>query len=291
MNRSMIFTAILSALFLCSCTQNQTGTSPESGDRHATVLLQDGKKISGAVVKSSDTEITIVGDDKISHTIPMDSVKSIQYVDKMTVPAGANPASASVEKKALPPKNTQPASSRPAPDLIYEVATGTDIEVRAEETIDSSTGKEGQVFAGTIAKDVRDNTGKVAVPKGSSAEIVILSASKGGKIRGASDLVLALKSLTAHGKKYSVDSEEIVKERQGIGANKRTAEFTGGGAAVGALIGAIAGGGKGAAVGAASGAGAGALTQILTKGKSIKVPVETVLPFRLDKPLQITVAQ
>ena len=76
-----------------------------------------------------------------------------------------------------------------------------------------------------------------------------------------------------------------------MGANKRTAVYTGGGAALGAIIGAIAGGGKGAAIGAGAGAGAGALTQVFTKGKSIKVPVESVLTFQLDKPLQVVAAQ
>jgi len=75
--------------------------------------------------------------------------------------------------------------------------------------------------------------------------------------------------------------------KSGMGANKRTAEFTGGGAGLGAIIGAIAGGGKGAAIGAGAGAGAGALTQILTKGKAIQVPAESVLTFKLDKLLQI----
>lgn len=77
--------------------------------------------------------------------------------------------------------------------------------------------------------------------------------------------------------------------QSGIGANRRTGEFTGGGAAIGAIIGAIAGGGKGAAIGGGSGAGAGALTQILTKG-TIKVPVETILTFKLDKPLRVKAA-
>jgi outer membrane lipoprotein SlyB len=72
-----------------------------------------------------------------------------------------------------------------------------------------------------------------------------------------------------------------------VGVNKRTAVFTGGGAAIGAIIGAIAGGGKGAAIGAASGAGAGAVTQIVTKGNSIKVPAETILTFKLDRTLQV----
>ncbi len=76
-----------------------------------------------------------------------------------------------------------------------------------------------------------------------------------------------------------------------MGANKRTAEYTGGGAAIGAIIGAIAGGGKGAAIGAGSGAGAGAITQMVTKGGSIKVPVETVLTFKLDKPLRVVAAR
>jgi hypothetical protein len=73
--------------------------------------------------------------------------------------------------------------------------------------------------------------------------------------------------------------------------NKRTAEYTGGASAIGAIIGAIAGGGKGAAIGAGAGAGAGAVTQIATKGSSIKVPAETVLTFELDKPVQIVQAR
>ena len=64
-----------------------------------------------------------------------------------------------------------------------------------------------------------------------------------------------------------------------------------GGAAVGAIIGAIAGGGKGAAIGAGSGAGAGALTQILTKGGAIKVPVETIMTSKLDAPLRVVEAR
>ena len=70
-----------------------------------------------------------------------------------------------------------------------------------------------------------------------------------------------------------------------VGANRRTAEMVGGGAVLGTIIGAIAGGGKGAAIGAAVGAAAGAGTEILTKGKEVRVPSETVLNFRLDQDL------
>jgi outer membrane lipoprotein SlyB len=81
------------------------------------------------------------------------------------------------------------------------------------------------------------------------------------------------------------------KGKSGMGANKRTAEYTGGGGAIGAIIGAIAGGGKGAAIGAGSGAAAGAITQVVTKGGSIKVPAETVLTFKLDGPLRVAASQ
>ena len=53
------------------------------------------------------------------------------------------------------------------------------------------------------------------------------------------------------------------------------------------MIGAIAGGGKGAAIGAATGAGAGAVGQTVTKGKSVKVPSESLLTFRLDRSLRL----
>ena len=94
------------------------------------------------------------------------------------------------------------------------------------------------------------------------------------------------------GRQYSLETVNLAqKGREGVGKNKRTAEFTGGGAALGAIIGAIAGGGKGAAIGAGSGAGAGALTQVLTKGQSVRVPVETVLTFQLEQPLRVVAQQ
>ena len=139
---------------------------------------------------------------------------------------------------------------------------------------------------------VFDANGDVVVPRGANAQIVIRSATKGNRFHGTSDLVLDLQSISVGGKQYLVSTTDLQqKGKQGFGANKRTAEFTGGGAALGAIIGAIAGGGKGAAIGAGAGAGAGAVTQIATKGGAIKVPAETVLTFELDKAVQIVEAK
>jgi hypothetical protein len=174
----------------------------------------------------------------------------------------------------------------------YVLAIGTTVPVRTEETIDSGKAVEGQSFAAEIADDVVDANGDVVVPRGANAQIVIRSASKGGRFKGMSDLVMDLQSISVGGKEYLVSTTDLQeKGKQGFGVNKRTGVFTGGGAALGAIVGAIAGGGKGAAIGAGAGAGAGAVTQIATKGGAIKVPAETVLTFQLDKPVRIVEAK
>jgi hypothetical protein len=101
---------------------------------------------------------------------------------------------------------------------------------------------------------------------------------------------LALRSLTVNGHKYTVASNAVAKNgggKEGVGKNKRTAKYVGGGALAGTLIGAIAGGGKGAAIGALAGGAAGAGAQTLTKGKEINIPAETPMTFKLNQDLQL----
>jgi hypothetical protein len=256
----------------------------------------------GTVTASSPTQVTLIGDDKASRTIAMKDVKSIAYDDPAPATAPAAPAAA-IPTDTASPQPTQPPPAAP-PDSFHEehyhpartairtrtyvVATGTEIPVRSEETIDSGVASEGQTYAAEVTKDILDPNGDVVIPRGTNAQIIIRSASHGGRIRGAADLVLDLDSVSVGGQRYELDTADYVaKGRDGVGRNRRTATFTGGGAAIGAIIGAIAGGGKGAAIGAASGAGAGAGTQILTKGGSIKVPAESVLTFRLDSALKV----
>ena len=160
-------------------------------------------------------------------------------------------------------------------------------EIRAFEQVYLAHGSRLKSLAFQILGNRQDAEGAIVIPRGSNAKLVIKSATKGGRFRGSSDLVLDLVSVSIEGQQYGLDVSDIsMKGRSGIGGNARTGEFMGGGAAVGAIIGAIAGGGKGAAIGAGSGAGAGAVTQILTKG-SIKVPAETILTFKLDSRLKV----
>jgi len=274
----MVFT-----LLLVSCAKQDSGTGP-----HATVFMRDGTQFAGTVASTSPTDVTLKGDDNVTHTLAMKDVKSIEYDDAAAPPAATAQGVARPARRSLNHERHEHPQESAIRSKTYEVSAGTEIAVRSEETIDPGRAAEGQTFAAEVTNDVRDANGDVVIPQGANAQIVIRSSAKGGRFKGTSDLVLDLASVSVDGRMYQLSTVDLVKQgKTGLGANKRTAEYTGGGTAVGAIIGAIAGGGKGAAIGAGSGAGAGALTQILTKGGSIKVPAESVLTFKLDRPLRV----
>jgi len=174
----------------------------------------------------------------------------------------------------------------PTPYGTYStIPRGTQLAIRTNEVIDSKTATVGQVFSAVTYGDVLNSSGGVVIPKGSDVELVIRSTA-------GSDLVLDMDSLVVAGRRYVVSTGDLEqKGGPGVGANRRTAEMVGGGAAVGAIIGAIVGGGKGAAIGAGVGAAGGAGVEVLTKGREVRVPAETVLNFRLDTDLRLQPAR
>jgi hypothetical protein len=310
MTRGITFLALITMLVFSSCTQQKSTEAPKSdtetaaatqpaGGPQVSVQLKDGSKVRGAIVASSQTDMVVADANGIEHKIPVDQVKSVVYDEAKPTPPKEQAArkSPTPEQKTSkqPVEETQKAPALSTPVVIaktYELPAGSEVSVRTNETIDSATATEGQTFSVQITRAAKDANGDVVIPRGSGGLVVIKSASKGGRFLGASDLMLDLQSVIIDGKRYVIDTADISqKGKSGIGANKRTATYTGGGAAIGAIIGAIAGGGKGAAIGSGAGAGAGALTQTVTKGGSIKIPVESVLTFKLDKPLGVTVTQ
>ncbi len=305
MTRGIAWLTLMGAVTFSSCSKKESVESSKqgaeapaaaqpSGGPHAFVNLKDGSKVPGTIVASTQTDMVVAGDDGIERKIPLGQVKSVEYGEARPAPPPRQVSREPAQPKRTPKEGPAPILQPPSPvtTRTYELPPGSEVSVRTNEAIDSGTAAEGQTFDAQVTRDAKDANGDVVIPRGSGARIVIKSASRGGHFRGASDLVLDLQSVSINGRQYSIDTADITqKGRSGVGANKRTAEFTGGGAALGAVIGAIAGGGKGAAIGAGAGAGAGALTQILTKGGAIKVPAESVLTFNLDKPLKVTAAQ
>lgn len=183
--------------------------------------------------------------------------------------------------------NAQSDSAYPSGRNGVTLAAGTEIAIQTNENIDSRNARVGQTYPAEVAQDVMGPSGEVLIPKGSEARLTIRQANE-GSTTGSADLALDLESVNVAGRQYTISSEDVRKGgSEGIGKNKRTAEMVGGGAVLGTLLGAIAGGGKGAAIGAVAGAAAGGTAQVLTKGKDVKVPAETILKFKLDRPLHL----
>lgn len=283
---------------------------PGSGPS-ATVTLKDGSTFSGSVTKSDALSITVENLAGESRTYPMTEVSMVRYGaqsgDAATPTAGAGsaapPTQALGSLPPAPPSMNAPsseasripeASRMPEPPRreIRTIPAGTNLQIRNNEAINSQTASSGQTYSGVVAADVLDGNGRIAIPRGADATLVVRQVAGQGKLQGQSELVLDVGSVSVAGRSYRLETSDIVeKGREGVGANKRTAVFAGGGTALGGIIGALAGGGKGAAIGAISGAAAGTATQAVTRGKGLRVPSETVLNFRLEAPVQIREAR
>lgn len=161
------------------------------------------------------------------------------------------------------------------------IPAGTQIRVRNNSMIDVRDRGNNRVYTATVSQDVFGENRNVLIPRGSNAELVVTSTNN-------DNMAVDLESVTVRGHRYMVEAGAYNGARRGgIGENKRTGEYVGGGALLGTIVGAIAGGGKGAAIGALAGAGAGAGGEVLTHGKTVRVPAETVLTFRLEQPLEL----
>jgi hypothetical protein len=150
--------------------------------------------------------------------------------------------------------------------------SGTEIRVRTDTAINAQPADAGKTFTGRISKDVIDNNGSVVIPQGSRAQLAV--------VQDGDKAALDLRSVVVNGRRYSIVAGGGAGSGEGLGKNKRTAKYVGGGALAGTLIGALAGGGKGAAIGALIGGAGGAGAQVLTKSKDLKVPAETELTFK-----------
>lgn len=121
------------------------------------------------------------------------------------------------------------------------VPVGKDITVRTNEKIDLKGASDGRIYTGVVDRDVMDSSGHVAIPRGSNAELIVRNVS-------SSERAVDLESITVGGNRYVVAAtgQENTSETQkeGVGKNKRTAKYVGGGAVIGSIIGAMPGAAK-----------------------------------------------
>ena len=165
---------------------------------------------------------------------------------------------------------------------VDKLPAGTEIVVRTNEPIDLRTWDRGRIYSGELARDLVATDGDLAFSRGTRVELIV-------RDLGDREMTVDLESIMTDQRRFTVDTTGQVyntREREGVGSNRRTAKYVGGGAIIGSIIGAIAGGGKGAAIGAAAGAASGAGAQVITRGHELHIPAESLLTFRLDRPLR-----
>ena len=232
-----------------------------------TLVLQNGTRISGVLVRRTSGTITFKNSRGVVHRYRASQVQNVEFTSARQTGYNA-------------PGNYGASNNDNQPEFL---PAGTQLVILTNEAVDSKTAAANQLYSAQVNQDVIDSSNELIVPKGSPAQLMIRTVSSGG-VTGSSQITLDIQSITVNGRRYNVTTTDLKeKGRSGLGANTRTAEMVGGGAVIGTIIGAIVGHGKGAAIGAAVGAAGGAGAQVLTKGKQVIIPAETTLKFSLDQ--------
>ena len=186
---------------------------------------------------------------------------------------------------AQPAQPAQPAAPAPLPEpQKVTVPSGTAIQVRLNDLIDSGTAQTGDAFHATLDNAIQID-GETVVPAHYDVQGHVVAAQASGKFQGRALLELQLDKLKVGDKWYNIDTDHFKQETGSRGKN--TAEKVGAGAVAGAILGGIFGGGKGAAIGSVAGAGAGGGVQAASKKPDIKLPPERLLTFSLQSPVTL----
>ena len=233
-----------------------------------TLILWDGTRVPGRVVSIAARTITFEDASGVSRRYNANQVDALEFTRASQRTAAFGTPSGNMRR-------------------LERLPSGTELTVRTAEDIDSSTAVVDQTFSAIVERDILGESHNVIIPAGSHAVLVVREMTSGGAT-GSPDIVLDMQSMTVSGRRYLVSTTDLKQDSgTGIGANKRTAQTIGGGAALGTIIGAIAGGAKGAAIGVLVGAAGGAGVQVLNRGKDVRVPAETLLTFTLNRPASL----
>ncbi len=155
-----------------------------------------------------------------------------------------------------------------------KIPNGTHVMVRVGNTLSSGSAHKGEVWEGTLTRDIVAH-GRTVARAGDPVKGKVSYVKPSGRLHAPGEISIRLISI----KGETVYSSRV--SRKGASHTKSNTAKIGGGAAGGALIGALAGGGKGAAIGAAAGAGAGTGVAAATGKREAVIPAESVYTFTI----------
>jgi hypothetical protein len=129
---------------------------------------------------------------------------------------------------------------------VRRLEPGTTIQVRTNETIDARRA-EDRIYSATVDQDVRNDHGRIAIPRGSNVELTV-------RVARDNDLVLDLRSVVVNGERYAIRTD------------RNRIESRSDNNIVGSIVEALGG---------------------EVRGRAVRVPRDSVVTFRLERPLEI----
>jgi hypothetical protein len=171
------------------------------------------------------------------------------------------------------------------------LAHGTTVDVTTSRTITSRSDAAGQSLMTTVDADVKNGSGRVVIPAGSTVELVITEISP-AKSKSAQDgsLTVRVADVTVRGKSYPLAAEvtSVSHTLKGRGVTAGEVEKVAAGTAIGAIAGTIIGGNsKGTIIGAAVGTAGGAVVANETASRDVVVNAGSPIELTLTGPLTV----
>ena len=257
-------------------------------------VAMNNKHVPLFVAMSLAGSLLLGGCSKKSNQQAANSGSAAQSQPAQTNPPGNNPPAPPPDQTGAanpqggnqpPAPNQQQPPPPPPPAAQLTIPPGTRLRVRLDEDLGSKISEPGQTFHATLADPVIVQ-GQTVIPREARVEGTVIDAKALGHFKGGALLELRLERVRTPWGSYPVATSTMEQVEKGKG--KRTGIFAGGGGAFGAIVGGLAGGGKGALIGGLAGAGAGAAGSAMTGNKEIFLPAETLLTFRLERPVHVT---
>ena len=175
---------------------------------------------------------------------------------------------------------TTTSSSSTAGNTI-EIPSGTELDVRLTNALNSGTAQVEDRFEGTTLVDLSVN-GRTVIPAGSVMRGVITAVDPATRTNRTAKMTVSFDQVTVNGRAYPVRGT-VTQAIEGEGIKGETGRIATG-AGVGAILGGVLGGLKGAILGTIIGGGG---ITAATEGKQVELPQGSVLRVRLDSPVQI----
>jgi len=226
-------------------------------------------------------------------SIPAPAPAPVPVVPSQQTAVSVAPSPPPIAVPEPPPVPIQQSAPVPVPQPLpppepttkrVTIPAGTEVYVRTIDPIDTEHGHVGEAFRASLDKPiVADN--QTIVPRRSDVFLKLIDVQSAGKLSGTSQLQIQLDKIFIGKDSYTVVTNTFTKT--GSSEGKKAARNVGVGAAVGGILGGILGGTKGAVIGAGAGGGGGA---VISKGEQIRLDSETELMFRLENPLDVTIA-